>query len=68
MQEIQGGFFPHPRHPGNVVAGIPHQRLQIDELSRLQPVLFPDGRHIVQGGFRPAHLGGGQQHRHPFPH
>ena len=64
MQQSEGGLFPHPRHPRDVVARVPHQGLEIDELGGRQPVFFPDGEDIVGGGVGAAHFGRGQQHRH----
>ena len=64
VQQSEGGLFPHPRHPRDVVARVPHQGLEIDELGGRQPVFFPDGGDIVGGGVGAAHFGRGQQHRH----
>ena len=49
--ELQSRLLTDPRHAGDIVCGIPHERLHVDHLTRLYVVLFKDrfrrhGRHI----------------------
>ena len=61
-EEGQGGLFPHPGHPGDVVGGIPHEGLQVHHLGRGKAVLLPEGSrvHLLGGGL--PHPGGDQLH------
>ena len=68
VQQIQRRFFAHPRYPGNVVAGVAHQRFQVDQLLRLQAVFFLDCGAIEHRRFGVSHFGCCQQHRHLIAH
>ena len=68
LHQGQGGLFPHPGHTGDVVAGVPLQSFQVDELSRGQAIFLLYGGYIHHHRLGVTHLGGGQQNRHPFPH
>ena len=38
--QLQSCFGPHSRHSGDIVAGIPHQPFEIDDLPRFQALVF----------------------------
>ena len=40
--ELQSRLLADPRHAGDIICGIPHERLHIDHLTRLYVVLFKD--------------------------
>ena len=53
--EGKGALFPNARHAGDVIGGVAHQRLDLDELLRLDAVFFPDGgggHRFVDGALR----------------
>ena len=53
--EGKGALFPDARHAGDVIGGVAHQRLDLDELLRLDAVFFPDGgggHRFVDGALR----------------
>ena len=62
LNKVHGGLFPHPRHAGDIVGGIPHEGLQIDHMDGVKAVLLPESLrgHILGGGL--AHAGGHQLH------
>ena len=61
MISFRAVFGPHPGHSGDIVAGIPHQPFQIDDLPGLQPlVFFPEGFFIIDGDIGDALFG--EQH------
>ena len=68
LHQLQRRFLPHPRHAGDVVAGIPLQSLQINQLCRLQAVFFPHRLRGILHRFRPPHFRGSQQHGHAVSH
>ncbi len=43
------GLLTHPGHAGNVVGGISHQGLDVDQLPRLYPVAGKKGVPVVEG-------------------
>ena len=62
LDQVHGGLFPDALHPGDVVAGVPHQRLQVDHMDGLEAIglLKGGGRHLFGGGL--SHAGGHQLH------
>ena len=60
LDQGHGGFLPHPGNPGDVVAGVPHEGLQVDDVDGVEAVGLPEGilRHVLGGGL--AHAGGHQ--------
>ena len=62
--EVQGGLFAHAGHAGDVVGGVAHQALHLDELFGLHAVFFLHGGLVHHHRLAAAHPGGGQQHRH----
>ena len=62
LDEVHGGLFPDALDPGDVVAGVPHQGLEVDDVDGLKAVLLPEGLrgHVLFGGL--AHAGGHQLH------
>ena len=58
LHQRQGGFLTDARHAGNVVRGIAHQALDLDELGRGDAVFFRNGGLVHDKCF-PV---GGQQH------
>ena len=60
LDQGHGRLLPHPFHPGDVVAGIPHEGFQIDNVDGPEAVLLLKGLrgHIPGGGT--AHAGGHQ--------
>ena len=60
----KGGLFADARHAGDIVAGVPHEGLDLDELFGLHPVFFPHGGFVHHHRLAAAHLGGSQQNGH----
>ena len=55
--QIQRGFFADARHAGDVVAGVAHQRLEVDHADGVEAVLLPEALHRVVDGLGLAHAG-----------
>ena len=48
--QLQGRFGAYSRYPGDVVAGIPHEPFQVDDLPGFQSlVFFPEGLFVIDG-------------------
>ena len=62
LDQGHGGLFADALHTRNVVGGVAHQALHLDELLGLDAVLFVDGIQIHGLRFAAAHGAGGQQH------
>ena len=62
LDQGHGGLFADALHARNVVGGVAHQALHLDELLGLNAVLFVDGIQIHGLRFAAAHGAGGQQH------
>ena len=62
LHKGEGGLFADAPHAGDVVGRIAHQALHLDELPRLDAVLFLDGGHIHGHGLAAAQRRGSQQH------
>ena len=60
--QLERGFLPDARHPGDIVAGIPRQGAHFQQLPGFQAVFLPDSRRII------AHLFHGIPHVHPVGH
>ena len=58
-----GGLLAHALDAGDVVAGVTHEGLEVDDVDGVKAVFLPEGvgRHILGGGA--AHAGGHQLHR-----
>ena len=50
QQKVRGGFLPHTGHPGDIVGGIAHQGLQVDEASGFKAVFLPEFLLVIEGG------------------
>ena len=68
LDEVQGGLFAHAGYAGNVVGGVAHQALHLDELFGLHAVFFHHGGLVHHHRLAAAHPGGGQEHRHVLVH
>ena len=68
LHQAQGGLFADALHAGDVVGGVAHQALHLNELPGLNAVFFVDGVHVHGHGLAAAHHGGGQQHRGGVAH
>ena len=62
LDQGHGGLFADALYARNVVGGVAHQALHLDELLGLNAVLFVDGIQIHGLRFAAAHGAGGQQH------
>ena len=62
LNQGHGALFSHALHTGIVVGGIPHQRLQVDQVDGVKAVLRPEfvRAHVSGGGV--AHTGCDQLH------
>ena len=62
-QQGHGRLLPDALHPGDVVRGVPHQGLQVDDVDGIEAIGLPKGLrgHVLGGGA--AHAGGHQLHR-----
>ena len=61
LDQGQGGFFADALHTGDVVRGVPHQALDVDQLPGRHAVCFLDGGLVHHLGLAVATGGGGQQ-------
>ena len=68
LDQGHGGLFADALHARNVVGGVAHQALHLDELLGLNAVLFVDGIQIHGLRFAAAHGAGGQQHGSGLAH
>ena len=68
LHQVQGCFFTDAPHAGDVIGGVAHQALHLDELFGLNAVFLVDGVHIHGDGLAPAHGGGGQQYGGALAH
>ena len=68
LDQGQGGLFAHARHAGDVVRGVAHQALHLDELLGAHAVFFLHSGLVHHHGLAAAHPGGGQQHGHVVVH
>ena len=66
--ESGGRLFADAGDTGDVIGGIAHQRLDVDELARRDAVFFGDGFRGHRGRFAAPEVGGGQQHRDGVGH
>ena len=66
LQQFPRGLGTHPGHAGDVVGGIPHQGLQVNQFLRLESVLCPEPFFIVHGRVGLAGLGDHQLHMDVF--
>ncbi len=59
-QQGHGRLLPDALHPGDVVRGVPHQGLQVDDVDGIEAIGLPKGLrgHVLGGGA--AHAGGHQ--------
>ena len=49
QQKVRGGFLPHTGHPGDIVGGIAHQGLQVDEAAGFKAVFLPEFLLVIEG-------------------
>ena len=68
LHQAQGGLFADALHARDVVGGVAHQALHLNELFGLNAIFFVDGVHVHGHGLAAAHHGGGQQHRGGVAH
>ena len=64
VQKFERRFFADAGHARDPVAGVAHQRLEVDQLRRGQPVFFLHRRLVHDGGIGRAVSGGGKPHLH----
>ena len=62
LHQGHGGLFTHPLDTGDVVAGIPHQGFQVDNVDGVKAILLPKGGRGHVTGVGAAHAGGHQLH------
>ena len=61
LHKAQGSLFADALHAGDIVRGVAHQALNLDELFGRDAVFFLNGVHIHGHGLAAPHDGGGQQ-------
>ena len=62
LHQRQSGLFTDAPHPRDIIGGIAHKALHLNELSGLDAVFFLNGVHIHRHRFAASHDSGGKQH------
>ena len=68
LHQREGGLFADALHAGDVIRGIAHQALHLDELLRRKAVFFLNGVLVHHHGLAASHHGGSKQHGGALAH
>ena len=66
LQQLSRCLGAHPGHAGDIVGGVPHQSLQVNEFFGLKAIFLTEPGFVIEGGAGLARLGDYQLHMDIF--